>query len=285
MTTPLLALKELSVSQAAKEADHNETCRDLELFANLRFLDRDLATPPGSPAESDAYLVAGSPTGAWAGQAGNIAWYRGGIWKFHAPYEGLVAWVNDEGVFLAYDGAMWAQITGSGSLSLYQLLDVDLPVSAGQADGTVLTWDAAGQVWVAEAPTGGTTFASAAEYRAGTEAAKALAPDQVWAAAAYVALTPGANVAVDMATGFNFTLAMGGNYTLDNPTNTKAGQTGCIAITQDGTGTRTLAYGTSWEFADGTAPVLSTAAGAKDLLFYQVLGATSVYANLVKAVA
>lgn len=153
MTTPLLALKELSVSQAAKEADHNETCRDLELFANLRFLDRDLATPPGSPAESDAYLVAGSPTGAWAGQAGNIAWFRGGAWKFHAPYEGLVAWVNDESVFLAYDGAIWAQITGSGSLSLYQLLDVDLPVSAGQADGTVLTWNAAGQVWEAANPT------------------------------------------------------------------------------------------------------------------------------------
>lgn len=123
-----------------------------------------------------------------------------------------------------------------------------------------------------------------AQYLANA-ADKALSTDQVWAAGATVALTDGASVAVDMSLGLNFTLAIGGNRTLANPTNPKVGQSGFIAITQDGTGSRTLAYGANWEFANGVAPPLSTAAGTKDVLFYQVLGATSIYATLVKAVA
>lgn len=126
--------------------------------------------------------------------------------------------------------------------------------------------------------------ATAAQFRANT-ADKLLDTDGVWSSAAYVALTPGTNVATDMSAGFNFTLAMGGNYTLDNPTNTKDGQTGAIVITQDGTGSRTLAYGSNWKFAGGTDPVLSTAAGAVDVLFYQVISSTVIFGNLVKAIA
>jgi hypothetical protein len=125
--------------------------------------------------------------------------------------------------------------------------------------------------------------ATAANFLANTSG-KALSTDKVWAAAAGVALTDASTVAVDLSTGINFTLTIGGNRTLGNPSNTKDFQTGVIQITQDGTGNRTLAYGANWEFAGGTAPVLSTAAGAKDLLFYQVLSSTSIYATLVKGV-
>jgi hypothetical protein len=123
------------------------------------------------------------------------------------------------------------------------------------------------------------------DFRTGTDATKALTADGVWDAAATVALTPGTNVSLSMASGINFTLAMGGNYTLDNPTNVKPGQTGFIQITQDGTGSRTLAYGTNWKFAGGTDPVLSTAASSVDVLFYMALSSTSIFANLIKAVA
>jgi hypothetical protein len=43
-----------------------------------------------------------------------------------------------------------------------------------------------------------------------------------------------------------------------------AGQTGSIVIVQDGTGGRTLSYGTSWNFIGGTAPTLSTGISAVD---------------------
>lgn len=158
MTTPLLGLLELLVGQADKEADHNETIRDLEVFANLRFIDRDLATPPGSPAESDTYLVPGSPTGAWAGQAGKIAWSRGGTWKFASAYEGMKAWVNDENALIVYHDGAWDGIAGGGApitTSLYQLSDVNVSGSGIIVDGYVLTWDEATQLWVAAAAVGG----------------------------------------------------------------------------------------------------------------------------------
>lgn len=123
-----------------------------------------------------------------------------------------------------------------------------------------------------------------AEFRSNT-ADRALSTDQVWGAADYVALTPGATVNVDMSTGFNFSLAMGGNYTLANPTNTKNGQCGSIIITQDGTGSRTLAYGSNWKFVGGTDPTLSTAANAVDVLEYRVVNSGFIVASLAKGLA
>ena len=125
-----------------------------------------------------------------------------------------------------------------------------------------------------------------AQFRANA-ADKVLSTDQVWAAADYVALNDsGGNIAVDLSSGINFTMTMDGDYTLSSPSNGKPGQTGCIVLTQDGTGTQTLAYNAVWKFAGGTDPVLSTAASTVDILFYQVLAnGTDVFANLVKGVA
>jgi hypothetical protein len=124
--------------------------------------------------------------------------------------------------------------------------------------------------------------ATVAQYRAAT-ADKVLTTDIAWSAAATVILTPGTNVAVDMSSGFNFSLAMGGAYTLSNPTNTKDGQSGMIYIVQDGTGSRTLAYGTNWKFEGGTDPILSTTPNAVDVLNYQVRSSTFIVASLAKA--
>lgn len=126
--------------------------------------------------------------------------------------------------------------------------------------------------------------ATAVDYRANSPD-RALSTDQVWAAADYVALTDGANIAVDMSVGFNFSVTLTGNRALNNPTNTKNGQTGAIVITQDGSGSRTLSFGSNWKFAGGADPVLTTTAGAVDILFYQVISSSSIVANLVKAIA
>lgn len=133
------------------------------------------------------------------------------------------------------------------------------------------------------------TFAevTAAEYRAAT-AARALSADKVWSAAAVVPLTDAATIALDMSTFFNGSVTLGGNRTLGNPTNPKVGQSGFIQITQDGTGSRTLAYASNYRYAGGigTIPVLSTAAGSVDILTYLVLTSTSILITGVqKAVA
>ena len=87
---------------------------------------------------------------------------------------------------------------------------------------------------------------------------------------AVVALSDAATIAVDLALSNNFSLTIGGNRTLGDPSNLVAGQSGVIAVTQDGTGNRTLAYHATYKFAGGSAPVLSTAAGTVDYLNYYV---------------
>ena len=95
------------------------------------------------------------------------------------------------------------------------------------------------------------------------------------------ALTDGATITPDFALANNFSVTLGGNRTLANPSNLTAGQSGCIWITQDGTGSRTLAYGSQWDFTGGTAPTLSTAAAAVDCLVYAVQSSTKITATLI----
>jgi len=95
------------------------------------------------------------------------------------------------------------------------------------------------------------------------------------------ALTDGATITADFADSNNFSVTLGGNRTLANPTNLTAGQSGCIWITQDGTGSRTLAYDSYWDFTGGTAPTLSTTAGAVDCLVYAVQSSTKITATLI----
>tara|TARA_R110000824_G_scaffold69136_7_gene178094 strand:+ start:4785 stop:5417 length:633 start_codon:yes stop_codon:yes gene_type:complete len=71
-----------------------------------------------------------------------------------------------------------------------------------------------------------------------------------------------------------------GVYTLANPTNLTAGQSGSIFITQDGTGSRTLGYGTQWHFAGGTTPTLTTTASAVDRLDYVVYSTSVIHCVL-----
>lgn len=100
---------------------------------------------------------------------------------------------------------------------------------------------------------------------------------------AITALTDGATITPDFALSNNWSLSIGGNRTLANPTNLTAGQSGVIYITQTA-GSHTLAYGSAWDFAGGTAPTLSTAAGAVDALAYAVRTTGSIAATLIKDV-
>jgi len=92
------------------------------------------------------------------------------------------------------------------------------------------------------------------------------------------ALTDGSSITPDLADSNNFSVTLGGNRTLANPSNIVAGQSGSIFVTQDGTGSRTLAYGSYWDFAGGTAPTLSTSANAVDRIDYVVRTSTSIHA-------
>jgi hypothetical protein len=120
-----LALPYIAAAQAQKHVTHNEAIRILDSLVMLSVKDRDLATPPGSPADGDRYIVAASGTGAWGGKDGQIADYRVGAWTFHAPREGWRAYVADEDGTVFYDGAAWVDdLTIVGDLTVHGVLGV-----------------------------------------------------------------------------------------------------------------------------------------------------------------
>ena len=92
------------------------------------------------------------------------------------------------------------------------------------------------------------------------------------------ALSDGSTITIDMADSNNFSVTLGGNRTFANPSNDTAGQSGSIFITQDGTGSRTASWGTDWDFAGGTAPTLTTTAGAVDRVDYVIKDASNIHA-------
>jgi hypothetical protein len=102
----------IAQNQAQKEVTINEAIYALEALQNRGVIDKDLATPPSTPADGDTYIVAASPTGAWAGKAKNIAYYNQ-IWRFIAPNEGLTIWVNDEDKLYTYNGTNWVSYAES----------------------------------------------------------------------------------------------------------------------------------------------------------------------------
>ena len=93
-------------------------------------------------------------------------------------------------------------------------------------------------------------------------------------------LTDGATITPNFQTSCNFTVTLGGNRTMANPSAMTVGQSGSIFIVQDGTGSRTLSWGSYWDFIQGSAPVLTTTASAIDRVDYVVRSATSIHTVL-----
>ena len=126
----------------------------------------------------------------------------------------------------------------------------------------------------------GAAFATAAEIRTGTEAAKTIAPDQIAAAAGWVTLTDAATIAWDVSSGVNFSVTLGGNRTLGAPSGLAdiVGRTGLLRVAQDATGSRTLGVNAAIEEIDGRAvgDALGTAASAVTLYSYTVLPGPAV---------
>ena len=91
------------------------------------------------------------------------------------------------------------------------------------------------------------------------------------------ALSDGANISVNLALNNHFSVTLAGNRTLDNPSNIVAGTSGSFFLTQDGTGSRTLSYGSYYDFAAGAAPTLTTTAAAVDRIDYIARTTTSLH--------
>ena len=110
-TTSHLGLTLVEQSQAQKEVTVNQALTRIDAVLNTGAISRTINTPPGSPSSGDLYIIGASPTGDWAGHAGELAYYDQ-IWRFITQGEGMTLWVNDEDAIYSYDGSAWTAITG-----------------------------------------------------------------------------------------------------------------------------------------------------------------------------
>ncbi|HVT37350.1 MAG TPA: DUF2793 domain-containing protein [Nevskiaceae bacterium] len=115
--TPRLDFSLMSASQAQKEVTFNDAMRALDVLVQGRVLDMDLATPPASPDDGDAYIVAASPTGLWTGRATQIATWFNGVWNFVAPDDGFALWVVSKTKRYTFTGSAWTSAAEFDSIS------------------------------------------------------------------------------------------------------------------------------------------------------------------------
>jgi hypothetical protein len=123
--TSNLLLPYILAAQAQKHVTHNEALRKLDALVQISVVDRDLAAPPASTAEGARYIIAASPTGAWTGHADKLAAWQDGAWAIYPPRKGWLAWVEDEGAPVAWNGTAWVTIGGSGSVNPVPLVGIN----------------------------------------------------------------------------------------------------------------------------------------------------------------
>jgi len=91
------ALPYLSPGQAQKEWFHNEALQRIDMLICAAVDGVSVNDPPPAPQPGDCFLLGDQPTGGWAGQAGRLAGYSDGGWRFLAPAEGMRLLVRSTG--------------------------------------------------------------------------------------------------------------------------------------------------------------------------------------------
>jgi hypothetical protein len=139
--------------------DFRKFLRAIDVLVQGAVKSKTLSSPPGSPVNGDRYIVAGSPTGAWSGQAKSIAVWTtdnpaspSGVWEFYAPKAGWLVYNVADATVYVYDGSTWGALSGGGGGggSLATLSDVAL---SSPTTGQVLTYN--GTDWINAAAGGG----------------------------------------------------------------------------------------------------------------------------------
>lgn len=115
--TANLGMPFIEGSQAQKHVTHNESLRILDAAVQIGVLDITRTSPPLVPANGERHVVASGATGVWAGQANAVATYEDGAWRFLTPKLGWCLWSDADEALFVYDGAVWRNVLGTGTMS------------------------------------------------------------------------------------------------------------------------------------------------------------------------
>lgn len=105
------ALPLLAVAQAQKEITHNEALTLLDVLVQSAVEDGPQAAPPIAPDIGQCWIVGAAPTGAWAAQAGALALWTSGGWRFVVPRTGMRLTRLSDGARLRFEATGWVEPT------------------------------------------------------------------------------------------------------------------------------------------------------------------------------
>lgn len=119
--SPKLDLPYIQPAQAQKHVTHNEAIEKLDALTQLVVAGFDTNDPPALPVDGETYALGATPTGVWASNPNDIAFFTGSGWLFISPQIGWRAWGNDE--LRVWDGTTW--IATTPSLDTLEMLGIN----------------------------------------------------------------------------------------------------------------------------------------------------------------
>ena len=119
--SPKLDLPYIQPAQAQKHVTHNEAIEKLDVLTQLVVVGFDTNNPPALPVDGETYALGATPTGVWASNPNDIAFFTGSGWLFISPQIGWRAWGNDE--LRVWDGTTW--IATTPSLDTLEMLGIN----------------------------------------------------------------------------------------------------------------------------------------------------------------
>ena len=125
-------LANFTPGESGWDDEMEKNLRKIDCLLQPNVIDKDLATPPGSPADGATYIVAASATGVWTGYSTKIARYNsaGSAWEMFTPKAGWRAYVADEDEYYRYTGSAWAIESRAQPVDIYASINGTLPATA-----------------------------------------------------------------------------------------------------------------------------------------------------------
>lgn len=133
------------------------------------------AAVPAAPASRSVYVVPAAPTGAWAGQAGKIAYYQDG-WTFRDAPTSMLIGAMDTGKYWRRTATAWAEWVATDTQSGPVELATNAEVQAGTDTSRAVTPAGLSARTATDTRTGLIELATNAEVQAGTDTGRAVTP-------------------------------------------------------------------------------------------------------------
>jgi hypothetical protein len=140
-TSDRFALPFLIAGQAQKEVIHNEALALIDILLNPVVQSVAPGSIPSNPGLGQCWIVGTSPGGAWTGQAGAIAAWTAGGWRFVTPRDGMTLWSLADSRSVQRRGTVWVigvLVAQSLSISGNQVVGARQGAIAAPTGGTVI---------------------------------------------------------------------------------------------------------------------------------------------------